>query len=101
MPDAANRLMFGAALAIEGISEGAVAVLPGADLPLGAEEDGFALKRLEREEEGDAGVNTGGDEDKGDRIPVVGTGDDFLTDQAGVENRNQSQLGRELDAGHH
>ena len=53
---------------------------------LGAEEDGFALEGFDGDEDGSGGVDAGGGEDDGDGSPVVGAGDNFFTDEAGVEN---------------
>lgn len=53
---------------------------------LGAEEDGFALEGFDGDEDGDGGVDAGGGEDDGDGVPVIGAGDDFFADEAGVED---------------
>ena len=67
----------------------------------GAEEDVFALEHFYGEEERDGGINAGGEKNQGDEVPVVGAGDEFLAEQAGVENGNQGELGGELDPGKH
>jgi|SRR5580658_8541810 hypothetical protein len=53
---------------------------------LRAEEDGFALEGFDGDEDGDGGVDTGGGEDYGDGAPMVGAGDDFFADEAGVQD---------------
>jgi hypothetical protein len=53
---------------------------------LGAEEDGFALEGFDGDEDGGGGVNAGGGEDYRDGVPVVGAGDDFFADEAGVQD---------------
>ena len=67
---------------------------------LGAEEDGFALEHFDGEEERGGGVHAGREENEGNGVPVVGACDDVFAHQAGVEDRNQSELGREFDPGH-
>jgi hypothetical protein len=56
---------------------------------LGAEEDGFALEGFDGDEDGDGGVDAGGSEDDCYGAPVVGAGNDFFADQAGVKNGNE------------
>src|SRR5713226_3173216 len=65
---------------------------------LGAEENGFALEHFDGEEESDGGVDAGGEENEGDKIPVIGAGDEFFAEQAHVDNRDEGQFGSEFDA---
>src|SRR5208282_312866 len=53
---------------------------------LRAEEDGFALEGFDGDEDGDGRVDAGGGEDRRDGTPMVGAGDDFFADEAGVED---------------
>ena len=50
----------------------------------GTEEDGFALKSFDGEEDGDSRIDACGGKDIENGTPVIGAGDNFLADQAGV-----------------
>lgn len=54
----------------------------------GAEENGFALENFDGDKDGYGGVDAGGGEDRRNRTPMIGAGDDFFADQAGVEDGN-------------
>jgi hypothetical protein len=66
----------------------------------GTEEHVFALEHFHTEEEGYSCVDASGKENDGDEIPVIRAGSQFLAQQAGVENRNESEFGVQVDGKH-
>jgi len=66
----------------------------------GAKQDVLSLKHFHGKKNCRKSIETRGSENQDDGVPVVCPGNDFLTDQAGVEHRDEREFRSKFDARH-